>query len=65
MKKFYENPVVEITVFDVEDVITVSVGGGSTLTEEAANQLIGAIETGAVIDNTNVIAAKKYSSYNW
>lgn len=64
MKKFYENPVVEITVFDVEDVITVSVVG-STLTEEAANQLIDAIETGAVIDNTNVIAAKKYSSYNW
>jgi hypothetical protein len=25
MKKFYESPVVEITVFDVEDVITASV----------------------------------------
>ena len=25
MKKFYESPIVEITVFDVEDVITTSV----------------------------------------
>ncbi len=65
MKKFYENPVVEITVFDVEDVITVSVVG-STLTDAAAEQLIDAIETeGAVIENTNIIAAKKYSAYNW
>ena len=64
MKKFYENPVVEITVFDVEDVITVSVVG-TTLAPGAAEQLIDAIESGAVIENTSIIAAKKYSAYNW
>lgn len=68
MKKFYENPVVEITVFDVEDVITTSLtglNGGSTLNEAAANELVKAIEDGAKIDNTTVIAARKYSAYNW
>ncbi len=65
MKKFYKNPVVEITVFDVEDVITVSVVG-TTLSDGAAAQLIEAIENdSAVIENTSVIAAKKYSAYNW
>ncbi|MBQ2931307.1 MAG: hypothetical protein IJE62_00470 [Clostridia bacterium] len=65
MKKFYKNPVVEITVFDVEDVITVSVVG-TTLSDVAAEQLIDAIENNnAVIENTSVIAAKKYSAYNW
>ena len=68
MKKFYENPVVEITVFDVEDVITTSLtglNGGSTLSEAAADELVQAIEDGAKIDNTTVIAARKYSAYNW
>lgn len=68
MKKFYENPVVEITVFDVEDVITTSLtglNGGSTLSEDAADELVRAIEDGAKIDNTTVIAARKYSAYNW
>ena len=68
MKKFYENPVVEITVFDVEDVITTSLtglNGGSTLREAAADELVQAIEDGAKIDNTTVIAARKYSAYNW
>ena len=65
MKKFYENPVVEITVFDVEDVITISTV--STLQyNSAAEQLIDAIQDeGAKIENTTVIAAKKYSAYNW
>lgn len=68
MKKFYENPVVEITVFDVEDVITTSLtglNGGSTLSDAAADELVQAIEDGAKIDNTTVIAARKYSAYNW
>ena len=68
MKKFYENPVVEITVFDVEDVITTSLtglNGGSTLSEAAADELVQATEDGAKIDNTTVIAARKYSAYNW
>ncbi len=65
MKKFYENPVVEITVFDVEDVITTSLASTLELTEGAAEDLVAAIEAGAQIDNLNVIAAKKYSAYNW
>ncbi len=70
MKKFFEMPVVEITVFDVEDVITTSVVY-STDAEVAA-------EITALIDNinkagtsgyngTNIQSAARYdsTSYNW
>lgn len=55
MKKFYNSPVVEITVFDVEDIITASaieVSTNNMSTEEAA-VLTGALEaSGITSDNT-------------
>ena len=65
MKKFYENPVVEITVFDVEDVITTSVTGVivDTTTTDAVAEIQTAIEA-AELQNTTV-AVNRYSSYTW
>ena len=66
MKKFYENPVVEITVFDVEDVITTSVTGViivDTATTDAVAEIQTAIEA-AELQNTTV-AVNRYSSYTW
>ncbi|MBQ9757008.1 MAG: hypothetical protein IJW15_01145 [Clostridia bacterium] len=64
MKKFYESPIVELTVFDVEDVITAS-GVVNTITDtEDVEALINAINagtySGAQIDRTAT-----YGAYNW
>jgi hypothetical protein len=56
MKKFYEIPVVEITVFDVEDVITASAGTVSTNDMDNAElgTLITAIQNDAKYSNVQV-----------
>jgi len=66
MKKFYESPIVELTVFDVEDVITTSavlpVTEINTLTEDVS-AVVTAINAG---DYTGVVdSASTYGAYNW
>ena len=63
MKKFYESPIVEFTVFDVEDVITTS--AIDTLNP-------GNVDLDALIDEINnsstaaaPIKAAKYGTYTW
>ncbi len=66
MKKFYESPIVELTVFDVEDVITTS---AITSIDTAADgtdvdALIADIQRKTY--NGNAVNAAAYnSSYNW
>ncbi len=66
MKKFFEMPVVEITVFDVEDVITTSVTEIDTLQAQNAAEVeaLMAKINDATIANVNY---QNYStgSYNW
>ena len=66
MKKFYESPIVELTVFDVEDVITTSaIGGIDTTTTAGVDALIADIQN-ATTTAGGAVGAKAYnSSYNW
>jgi hypothetical protein len=63
MKKFYESPVVEITVFDVEDVITTSVknidttdGNVTQYIKDVKNNYAGTADAKVVSD---------FGSYTW
>lgn len=62
MKKFYEQPVVEITVFDEESIMTASTVETARLTDE---------QLAAMVDDINnktgvTVQAKAYSStYGW
>ena len=59
MKKFYEKPVVEITKFAFEDIMTKSVVQ-VVATDVDAQGIINEIEAkGAKVQ------AKRYSTYNW
>ena len=63
MKKFYESPIVEITVFDVEDVITTSAAVTTsvdtlTWTPQDADAATHKTQVGAD-------AVGYYSSYTW
>lgn len=62
MKKFYEQPVVEITVFDEESIMTASTVETSLLDEAQLQAMVEHIN-----DNTGVtVQAKAYSnSYGW
>ena len=64
MKKFYENPVVEITKFDVEDAITASVLIDTL--EPGAN--LESIKTGLEADIRELgqnIEVVNFSTYAW
>ena len=61
MKKIYESPIVEITVFDVEDVITTSVVRIDT-TSWTAND-VESLNNYASQLNANKVA--QYSTYSW
>lgn len=60
MKKIYESPMVELTVFDTEDIMTES---GLTTTNDAnADQLVEEYTS----RNKNAVWGKfKSNSYNW
>lgn len=64
MKKFYESPIVELTVFDAEDVITTSaVVIDTAATGANLEALVSGIQTAAY---GNVEKVEAYnSSYNW
>lgn len=62
MKKFYESPVVEITVFDVEDVITTSVKNVNDMTVDELNTFTAAVEQKYQANN---VIVSDYNSYNW
>jgi hypothetical protein len=64
MKKFYEIPVVEITVFDVEDVITASAGTVSTNDVSDINAFIDTVEEQYTVAGTQATVGA-YSSYQW
>lgn len=64
MKKFYESPIVELTVFDAEDVITTSaIVIDTAATGANLEALVSEIQTAAY---GNVEKVEAYnSSYNW
>lgn len=64
MKKFYESPIVELTVFDAEDVITTSaIVIDTAATGVSLEALVSGIQTAAY---GNVEKVEAYnSSYNW
>ena len=64
MKKFYESPVVEITVFDVEDVITASVNT-STLETEAIDAYVAEIADNYVAPENTATTFGNFGSYTW
>ena len=62
MKKFYEQPVVEITVFDEESIMTASTVETARLTDEQLAAMVSDIhnKTGVTVQ------AKAYrSTYGW
>ncbi len=70
MKKFYEQPVVEITAFDVEDIMTTS--GVALPTElntaSLSQEDLGILSSALKSDTTLGFGAngvKTYNSYNW
>ncbi len=67
MKKFYEQPVVEITAFDVEDIMTAS--SVAVNSPEIAAEVAAALENNLAdgAKNVQVLAGKSYASgsYNW
>ena len=65
MKKFYESPIVEITVFDVEDVITTSVATINTATDWTADDVAKDIAAYAGMVDANAVGHYKNSTYNW
>lgn len=66
MKKFYESPVVELTGFSAEDVITTSAGGVDPITVDEGNaaDFVAALKT-AGYENGAVIGSSESTSYNW
>ncbi len=64
MKKFYESPIVEFTVFDVEDVITTSAVDTAILNEQDLDALVTEINNSST-DAAYIKAAKYGSTYNW
>lgn len=64
MKKFYESPIVELTVFDAEDVITTSaIVIDTAATGANLETLVNEIQKAAY---GNVEKVEAYnSSYNW
>lgn len=66
MKKIYESPIVEITVFDVEDVITTSAGGGVTSVDTitwTADDVAGDAKSYAAKVGADTVG--HYNSYTW
>lgn len=64
MKKFYENPVVEITVFDVEDVITASNILSTPVTESNVTEVVNAINADIQTRDAAVKTVRTFS-YKW
>ena len=64
MKKFYESPVVEIAVFDFEDIMKTS---SNTATDpSAATALINDIEAEIEAGNARgFVGYGKYTAYKW
>ena len=63
MKKFYEKPVVEITKFAFEDIMTASSNVTQAIaTSQEAEAAIEAIESAGLPANTR---AKNYFTYKW
>lgn len=62
MKKFYEQPVVEITVFDEESIMTASTVETARLTDKQLQAMVDDINN----KNGVTVQAKAYSStYGW
>ncbi len=64
MKKFYESPIVEFTVFDVEDVITTSAVDTANLNAQDLEALITEINNSSTAA-APIKAAKYGSTYSW
>ncbi len=65
MKKFYETPMVEFTVFDVEDVITTSAIMTGTMDASEIDTLIAEIEADAAVAGVDVLGNYHNASYQW
>lgn len=64
MKKFYENPVVEITKFDVEDAITASVLIDTLDPEANLDTVVAGLEADIATLGKN-IEVVNFSTYAW
>ena len=64
MKKFYESPIVELTVFDVEDVITTSAVNTGTMDVSSIDTLVDQINQSEYAMNNN-IRVGNYNTYTW
>ena len=64
MKKFYENPVVEITKFDVEDAITASIIIDALNPEEGIDAVVAGLEADIETLGKN-IEVVNFSTYAW
>lgn len=64
MKKFYETPMVELTVFDVEDVITTSAIMTGTMNAGEINTLIAEMNEEEV-SAAGVDYLGNYHTYQW
>lgn len=62
MKKIYESPIVEITVFDVEDVITTS---ATTATVDTLDWTADDADAATHAAKVGAKAVGYYSAYNW
>jgi len=65
MKKFYESPIVEITVFDVEDVITTSAGGAGPVDTLTWTKEDVEASAATYAGQLGVNQVGHYDSYNW
>ena len=63
MKKFYNSPVVEITVFDVEDIITASAISTAQYVDE--NGQVDSTFAGEIKTNTGITTTAWSDSYTW
>ena len=63
MKKIYEKPMVELTKFDVEDIILAS-GGGTTMDLSKADSIDAATKT-AIESGVKGTSGATVGVYNW
>ncbi len=68
MKKFYESPIVEITIFDVEDVVATDSNVNTLgMNETEITAIVEEWLAGDVTSGTTKSArrASRYNNYNW
>ncbi len=66
MKKFYETPAVEITGFEVEDIITTSGVDPDAVADSLSSKFADKVDAAIAAANDSVnTGAARYGTYNW